>query len=53
MTTDDYIKAIECLREMNTQTGYAISQLLGAVKGEAFKAKKMPEPHFMTIRDKT
>ena len=53
MTIDDYIKAIECLREVNTQMGYAISQLLGAVKGEAFKAKKMPEPHFITIRRQT
>lgn len=53
MTIENYIKAIECLREMNTQTGYAISQLLGAVKGEAFKAKKMPEPDFLPTRTKT
>ncbi len=53
MKIDDYIKAIECLREMNTQMGYAISQLLGAVKGEAFNAKKMSQTPFTLIRRQT
>lgn len=43
MKTEDYIDAMEKIKEMHTQTGYALSMLLGALKGELNKVKKMPE----------
>lgn len=42
MKTEDYIEAMEKIKEMHTQTGYALSMLLGALKGELNKVKKMP-----------
>lgn len=42
MQIQDYIDAIEKIKEMNTQTGYSLSLLLGALKGENFKSKTSP-----------
>ena len=50
MKTENYVKAIERLREVNVQMGCAIAQLLGAIKGEAFNTQNLPELHFMLIR---
>lgn len=52
MKTEDYVKAIEQLKEMNAQIGCALSQLLGAVKGEVFNTHNLPETHFTLIRAK-
>lgn len=41
MKLEYYIKAMEQIKEMQEQTNNAISFLLGALKGEMYKAKKM------------
>lgn len=50
MKNQDYITTIERLREVNTQMGYAIVQLLGEIKGKALNTQNLPESHFMLIR---
>lgn len=42
MRIEDYIVAIEKIKEMQEETNNAIAFVLGALKGELFKAKKMP-----------
>ncbi len=41
MEIQDYIAALETVKEMHTQIGYALSTLLGAFKAELNKVKKM------------
>ena len=42
MKIEDYVKAMEQIKAMQEQTNNAIAFVLGALKGEMYKAKKMP-----------
>ncbi len=44
MKIEEYINAIEQIKEMQEQTSKAIAFVLGALKGDFFKAKKMLRP---------
>ena len=37
MEIEEYINTLEKIKEMHTQTGYALSMFLGALKGELVK----------------
>lgn len=43
MTIEEYIKALERVKAMHVSTGEAISWIMGQLKGDLFKAKKMPQ----------
>lgn len=46
MTLEEYIAALERVKEMHARTGDAIGWILGNLKGDAFtlnKVKKMPQ----------
>lgn len=45
MRTEDYIAAIVNIIEMNKTVSLALSQLLGAYKGEAFREQKKVHLH--------
>lgn len=48
MKIEDYVKAMEQIKEMQEQTSNAIAFILGALKGEMYKAKKMPKRLLLT-----
>jgi len=53
MKTEEYINALERIKAMQRRTEDAIAWLLGVLKGDAYKAKKMPETPFTMIRATT
>lgn len=52
MTKEEYIAALEKIKEMHAKVGDAIGWLLGQSKGDYFKAKKMPQ-RIITLRKNT
>ncbi|MCM1534229.1 MAG: hypothetical protein NC099_06225 [Corallococcus sp.] len=49
MTQEEYISALEHIKEMHAKVGDALGWLLGNLKGDLNKLKKIPRLH-VTLR---
>lgn len=51
MTLDEYIAALERVKEMHARTGEAIGWILGNLKGDAFTLNKVKKMLKMQLRN--